>query len=106
MLFGYGPDSLIRAYSQGRSERIEAYFPDNMAIDSSHNIIIDMIYSYGGLFTLLLIFVIIRRWRYVEPMSRQSLILSILFFSLNVIVLAPLLIMILLIAYVPPANSS
>lgn len=105
-LFGNGPDSLILAYSHGRSEKIESYFPDAMSIDSAHNIIIDILYSYGLIFLILLVFLIIRQWRYIESMARLSLILSILFFSLNVIVLPPLLIMILLMSYSPPAPDS
>lgn len=109
ILFGYGPDSIIEYFSLSpRSDLINAYFPTGSAIDSSHNILIDILYSYGLIFFVGMMHIIQNRWSRISRTAHESIILTIAFFSLNVIILAPLIIIIILIAYtpVPPRSTS
>lgn len=47
LFIGFGPDSLASHFSTARSDLVSAYFPSNEIIDSSHNILIDIIFQYG-----------------------------------------------------------
>jgi hypothetical protein len=100
LLTWYGPDSIITLYSSVRSSVINMYFPPTSAIDSSHNIILDIIYSYGIIGLSYIIWTIRNRWSEIQNQDKIAIILGILFFSLNVIVLAPLILLITLI-YAP-----
>jgi hypothetical protein len=94
ILIWYGPDSITRYFSWPRSEIIRAYIPGDHMIDSSHSIIIDTLYSYGLIIVLILGWMIVRNISTLDLYARDGLILGLIFFSLNVIVLAPLLVMI------------
>lgn len=109
ILFGYGPDSIIEYFSLSpRSDLINAYFPSSSAIDSSHNILIDILYSYGLIFFVGIVHSMRNRWSRISHTAHESILLTIAFFSLNVIILAPLILIIILIAYtpVPPRSTS
>ena len=101
LLVGAGPDSLIQTFSTQRSDRINAYFPSDMAIDSSHNVIIDFLYSYGILLTFGLGILFFRRFSTLDSTYRHIVTLSLLFFSLNVIVIAPLIVTLFILASPP-----
>lgn len=105
LITGYGPDSIISLYSQNRSMQINKYFPESSAIDSSHNIILDVLYSYGVLVLGYVIWTIRNRWSNLRIQEQAGCILGILFFSLNVIVTAPLILLILLIYASTPAGK-
>lgn len=47
LLIGFGPDSLASHFSIIRSSLVSSYFPNHEIIDSSHNILIDIIFQYG-----------------------------------------------------------
>lgn len=100
ILFGYGPDSIIEYFSLSpRSDLIHAYFPAGSAIDSSHNILIDILYSYGIIFFVGMVYIIRNRWNRISHTARESIILMIIFFSYNVVILAPLILLVILLAY-------
>ncbi len=101
LLIGTGPDSIIQTFSTHRSDRINAYFPSDMAIDSSHNVVIDFLYSYGILLMIGLGVRFFKRWGTLDSTARQVVILSLLFFSLNVIVIAPLIVILFILASTP-----
>lgn len=107
ILFGYGPDSIIGYFSfSPRSDLINAYFPAGSAIDSSHNILIDILYSYGIIFFVGIVHIIRNRWNRISRTAHESIILAIVFFSLNVVVISPLIPLIILLAYVPVPSRS
>lgn len=99
ILFGNGSDSIITLYSGSRSKLINSYFPATSAIDSSHNIFLDILYFFGLPFFVFLLWHVKKIWRNIDTMSRASLILGILFFSLNVIVIAPIIPLIIILGY-------
>ena len=98
-LFGYGPDAMIQHFSLSRDMLLNAYFPSNMNIDSSLNVFIDIAFQYGFIILSGLIFVLVRRYRHLSDFERQAFWLGSIFFSLNVIVLAPLLIFVIILSY-------
>lgn len=87
IVFGHGPDAIIRLYSSMRPLEINAYFPEGMIIDSSHNIFIDIFMKFG-VFGLSFIAFILYRWKDLESYAKQGLIFWGLFFFLNVIVVS------------------
>lgn len=105
LLTWYGPDSIITLYSSVRSSVINMYFPPTSAIDSSHNILLDTIYSYGIISFGYILWTIRNRWSERENQDKIAIILGILFFSLNVIVLAPLILLITLIYASNPSGK-
>ena len=99
ILFGNGSDSIITLYSGSRSPIINSYFPATSAIDSSHNIFLDILYFFGLPFFIFLLWYVRNIWRNIDTMSRASFALGILFFSLNVIVIVPLIPLIIILGY-------
>ncbi len=98
-LFGFGPDAIIEYFHWYRNTMLNAYFPANMHIDSSHNMFIDFVFQYGVVTFAGLIFFLVRRYRHLSDFERQAFWLGSIFFSLNVIVLAPLLIFVIILSY-------
>jgi hypothetical protein len=45
-LIGFGPESIMTHFSSSRSLLVDQYFPQNMIIDSTHNMIIDIWFQY------------------------------------------------------------
>jgi hypothetical protein len=88
ILWGHGPDSIIRLYKEIRPFEIAAYFPENTVIDSSHNIFIDIFIKYGALSIIGIIYWIGKHWKALDQRSQYALILGAAFFSLNVVVIS------------------
>jgi hypothetical protein len=65
-----------------------------MIIDSSHNIIIDILFSYWLIGFTIVTWYIMNSWKRLSYTNKSICILGFLFFSLNVIVIVPLLIFI------------
>lgn len=68
---GLGPDSIVRAYDFGRSALIDSYFPKGSAIDSSHNIFIDVLFQFGGIFLAFIIYSLVSIWKQLPTMSQE-----------------------------------
>jgi O-Antigen ligase len=86
-LFGHGPNGIIEYYNGDRSFEVNQYFPSNMTIDSSHNLLIDIFYKFGIVAILAIAFAL---WKYARKLTNESkaiLTLGILFFSLNVTII-------------------
>lgn len=98
-LFWNGPDGIVEFFSWERNMEITAYFPANMIIDSSHNIFIDIIFSYWLIGLGVFVSYIVNSWKNMSPTNKSILILGLLFFSLNVIVIAPMLLIIYVLSY-------
>ena len=95
-LFGYWPNGVIEMYAWVRSKKIDAYFPPESTIDSSHNVFLDIAIKYGLLWLSLLIGFIAIQWWKLETYAKYGLVLGFLFFSLNVIVVSHLIVMVFL----------
>jgi hypothetical protein len=99
-LVWFWPDSIISHFSQGRSLVVGSYFPGNMLIDSSHNIIIDILFQYGIVPILLIGWYLYRHWRGQKEDLQIAILLGVIFLALNVFVISHIIILILLlIAY-------
>jgi O-antigen ligase len=77
----------MRYFSDDRSERVNAYFPATSAIDSSHNLVLDIVFQYGFLPILFFGGFLTRNWRKLTPKARDGGILGLIFLSLNPIIL-------------------
>jgi len=95
-IFGQWPDSIRHHFDISRSEKIESYFPHEMAIDSSHNIFLDIVFQYGILFTGILLFLCLR---VSSSIGWWCLFLWMLFFSFNIPVLVHYIVLILALFY-------
>jgi hypothetical protein len=80
---GFGPESIIRFFMGVRSAIIDSYFPRNSIIDSSHNIILDIVFQYGTLPIILLASAIYKNYHTWNPHARESWILGIAFLMFN-----------------------
>ena len=87
-LFGYGPNGVIEMYEWVRSAVIDAYFPPDSTIDSSHNIFVDIAVKYGLIGLGLFVWLIARQWKHLDTWARYGLVVGLMFFSLNVIVVS------------------
>lgn len=97
-LFGNGPEAIIRYFGDIRAPEINAYFPSNMIIDSSHNIFIDILSMYGMIGVGLFLFVIFYRWKHLDHTGKIGLILWISFLSLNVFVISHMILIVYFLA--------
>ncbi len=105
-IFWYGPNGVIEMYQWVRSAIINAYFPPNMTIDSSHNIFLDIVVKYGIIWLVIFSSFIAFRWKNLETFAQYGLILGFLFFSLNVVVVSHLIVMVLLLMSKTQTKSS
>ncbi len=94
IIFWDGPDAIIRLFSLERAGEIDAYFPPNMIVDSSHNIFIDFFSMYGLIGVGISITFLISRWRYLDSTTKHGLILWLSFLSLNVFVIAHMMLLV------------
>lgn len=90
-LIGHGPNSVIEYFDQGRSPEVDAYFPPNLTIDSSHNIFIDIFMKYGILGVIGIFWYLRKNWKYYDTTTREVCIMGGVFFSLNIPVLSHIL---------------
>ncbi len=94
IMFGNGPDSISWFFAESRVTEINAYFPENMIIDSSHNMILDILFSYWLIGLGICTSYAMNSWKNISHTNKSVIILGLLFFSLNVIVIVPILIFI------------
>ena len=94
LLFGHGPDTVMQIFALVRPEEVNQYFPRNSIIDSSHNIWIDIFMSYGLAGLTLCIWYISRGWTERDIYRKSSVILGLIFLSLNVIVISHLIVLV------------
>lgn len=80
---GYGPEAILRFFSESRSLIVDSYFPRGSLIDSSHNILLDFVFQYGILPLILLGTMTYRSWNTWNPYARASWILGIVFLMWN-----------------------
>lgn len=83
LITGYGPEAVLKFFSESRTSTVDAYFPQGSIIDSSHNIFLDIIFQYGIMPIILLIAVVSNRWNTWNPHARASWILGIMFLMFN-----------------------
>jgi hypothetical protein len=101
LLIGFGPDSLMSHFSTARSALVSAYFPSYEIIDSSHNILIDIIFQYGSLPIGAIGYTLWRWWKSQKEDVQIAILLGVWFLLLNVFVVVHLMILVLLLAYAP-----
>ncbi len=106
VLFWHWPDAIIRFFSEWRPPEINAYFPSNMIIDSSHNIFIDIFTMYGLIGITFFLFIVVNRWKYLDHISRTGLILWLSFLSLNVFVISHMILIIYLLSYLKKSSET
>lgn len=95
-VFGQWPDTIRHHFDISRTEKVNSYFPREMAIDSSHNIFLDSIFQYGIIFIGILLFLCL--W-ISSPLAWWCLFLWMLFFSFNIPVLVHYIVLILALFY-------
>jgi hypothetical protein len=104
-LIGFGPESIMTHFSSSRSLLIDQYFPQNMIIDSTHNIFIDICFQYW-MFPIFLIGSIFYRKNWL---MRHSIIIPSItitaYFLLNVMVVSHVILLILFIITLSRDNS-
>lgn len=98
-LFWHGPDAIIRYFSFIRSPEIDAYFPSNMIIDSSHNIFIDIFSMYGVIGVGFFVYVTLFRLKQLDHVSKVGLIFGLSFLSLNVFVLPHMILLVYFLSF-------
>jgi O-antigen ligase len=86
-LIGFGPDSLLSHFSTFRSQIVNSYFPSDMLIDSSHNIVIDIFFQYGALPLILIGFFLYRYFNNQKEELQFAILLGGVFLLLNVFVI-------------------
>ena len=47
LITGYGPESVLRFFMDSRTPIVDAYFPADSMIDSTHNTLLDILFQYG-----------------------------------------------------------
>lgn len=94
LFFGHGPDAITQIFALMRPEEVDQYFPRNSIIDSSHNIWIDIFVSYGLSGLVLCIWYMSRGWSKRDIFRKSSIVLSIIFLSLNVVVISHLIVLV------------
>ena len=82
-LTGYGPEAILRFFSESRSPIVDSYFPRGSLIDSSHNILLDFVFQHSILPLIILATMIYRNWNTWNPHARASWILGIAFLMWN-----------------------
>ena len=85
---------IIDFYNGERSLEVNRFFPSNMTIDSSHNLLIDLLYKFGILSILAIYLAIKKVSQKIPSESIYMLILGISFFSLNVTIVAAYILMV------------
>jgi hypothetical protein len=93
-LTGMGPDSIITHYHGIRSTLIESYFPSSLAIDSSHNFFLDILFQFGILPIIAGGTILFKYWKSLSSMSQTGILLGGSFLSLNVMIVSHLIILI------------
>ena len=84
-------------FAQDRSILINSYFPANMSIDSSHNVFIDILFQYGIFPILIIGYALITTWKNQKKDLQIAILLGGVFLTLNVFVVAHIVVLCLLI---------
>jgi len=96
---GFGPESILRFFMGLRSAVVDSYFPPESLIDSSHNILLDIVFQYGIVPVLFIGWYIRRNWQILHPSARAGSILGILFLMGNPYVVVHIVLISLLLTY-------
>jgi hypothetical protein len=80
---GFGPESILRFFMGVRSAIIDSYFPPESLIDSSHNILLDIVFQYGIVIPGYIGYIIYKNWNSQSAYARASWILGIMFLMFN-----------------------
>ncbi len=92
ILIGNGIGSVERFFKKSRNREIQKYFPQEMTIDSSHNIFVDFLYEFGMIWCGIILYIFCKNWKYFSKISRENTILFFGFFTFNIIITVPVLI--------------
>ncbi len=95
-LIGFGPDSLLSHFTTPRSQIVNSYFPSNMLIDSSHNILIDIFFQYGIVPIILIGYFLYWYFSNQKGELQIAILLGIVFLSLNVFIVVHMIVLALL----------
>lgn len=100
-LIWFGPDSILRYYTEYRSSLIQSYFPNHMAIDSLHNFWLDIIYQFGILPLIGLVIFCKKSITHAKEHTTLvlTLVLGTIFLWLNVMILSHLIVFLLIFIY-------
>lgn len=82
-IFWAGPESVLRFFSDSRTEIVDMYFPHESIIDSSHNIFLDIVFQYGVIPFIFLGYILYRNHPSWNWYARTAFVLGILFLSFN-----------------------
>ncbi len=99
LITGYGPESVLRFFMDSRTPIVDAYFPADSMIDSTHNTLLDILFQYGLLPISLVWWYIVRNHHDWHPHARESAILGIAFLMLNPYVVTHLILLSLTLTY-------
>ncbi len=105
-LIGFGPDSLLSHFATLRSQMVNSYFPSNMLIDSSHNIIIDILFQYGIVPIMLMGYFLYRYFGNQKEELQIAILFGIVFLSLNVFVVVHMVVLALLMTLILETKKS
>ncbi|MFZ2255630.1 MAG: hypothetical protein WAW59_03275 [Patescibacteria group bacterium] len=83
LITGYGPEAILKFFIESRTAIVDSYFPRESLIDSSHNILLDIIFQYGIVPVVFLSIYIYKNWNTWNPHARASWILGIAFLMFN-----------------------
>jgi hypothetical protein len=99
LITGYGPESVLRFFMDTRAPLVDAYFPHESMIDSSHNTLLDILFQYGLAPLVLIWWYLMRNRHDSHPYARESAILGIAFLMLNPYVVTHLVLLSLTLTY-------
>ena len=83
IITGLGPEAILRFFSESRSVLVDSYFPRDSLIDSSHNILLDLVFQYGIIPIILFGYYINKNWKTWNSHARVSSLLGIVFLLFN-----------------------
>lgn len=81
-----------------RHPLLSVYEDPAIRIDSSHNVVIDMLVRFGFLMAGFLVYLIVRKYRTMLPFQREVLVLFLCYFFFNIPVLVHFLILIIVLS--------
>lgn len=100
LLFWYGPDGFLSVSEYFRHPLLSVYEDPAYRIDRSHNVFIDFALHFGVPLLGVILFLIIRAWKYLSIGQQLSLLFFALYFSFNIPVLVHFLLVIQILASV------
>lgn len=83
IITGFGPEAILKFFSESRSIWVDSYFPRDSLIDSSHNILLDILFQYGIIPVILIGYYISKNWKTWNSHARVSSLLCITFLMFN-----------------------